>query len=92
MAVSKKMSMLVVLDEEPEILKGVGPGPLTPEDIKIGTTSGVRFPDVILEEELEAEYEIPLSYPCQWCSDGKFPSQAALDRHQKVNHPDLVRR
>ena len=49
--------MLIVVDEEPEILRGVGPGPLTPEDVKLGTSSGVRLPEPEMEEELEAEYE-----------------------------------
>lgn len=80
---------LIVVDEEPEIVRGVGPGPLTPEDVRFGTTAGVRFKEQELVEELEAEYEIPLTYECQWCPE-KRPSQAALDRHHKVKHPEFV--
>ena len=86
---ANRKNLVVVGEEEPEIVQGVGPGPLTPDDVKLGTTAGVRLVEKEMAEELEAEYELPRIYECQWCPE-KRPSQAALDRHHQVSHPEFV--
>lgn len=84
---------LMVFDIEPEIVSGAVAGPLTPEDIKLGRTTTVQLREPEMAAELEEEYDIPLTHPCHWCTtDTRFPSAAALARHQKVNHPDMVGR
>lgn len=84
---------LLVFDIEPEIVSGAVAGPLTADDIKLGRTSSPRLPEQEMAAELEEEYDIPLTHPCHWCtSDTRFPSAAALARHQKVNHPEMAGR
>lgn len=82
---------LIVVDEEPEITRHSTAGPLTPDDVRLGRAGGILLVEQQQIEELEAEYEIPLTYQCQWCVE-KRPSQAALDRHHAVSHPEFVGR
>jgi hypothetical protein len=78
---------VLVLDEPP-ILAPEATGPLTLEDIRVGSPGGVMIlqpkPEPGQEPEPEEE-AVVAEFPCRWCTAG-FPHAGARDRHVEFHH------
>jgi len=85
-------SWVVVSTEKPELESGSLIGPLRPEDMLVGTASGVRFPKSRQEPVQTAALEAPDApqalFPCKWC-ERRFRSAARLRRH--IRHAHTIR-
>lgn len=83
-------SWIVLSTEKPEIEFGSLIGPLRPEDILVGTASGVRFPNPtqqpVKAAAIDEAPDLPQAlFPCKWC-ERRFPSAARLRRHIRHTH------
>jgi hypothetical protein len=83
-------SWIVLSTERPGVESGSLVGPLRPEDILVGTASGVRFPRptqqpvtaALIPDAPDAPQAL---FPCTWC-ERRFPSAARLRRHIRHAH------
>jgi hypothetical protein len=76
--------------EKPEVEFGSLVGPLRPEDILVGTASGVRFPKHTQQPVKaalipDAPNPPQALFPCKRC-ERRFPSAARLRRHMRHAH------
>lgn len=77
---------LVVSAVEPEVIhREEASGPLSLDDIKIGTEYGVRLASDIVEEQLVEEAQRDYTFQCHLCPAAK-KSSGALDRHIEFHH------
>lgn len=76
---------LLLLDEEPTIVFPSTTGPLSKEDIKLGTKGVKLHTDDVEVPDEEDPFGLPMEYECDWCP-ARFPSAPARNRHMEMNH------